>query len=665
MSQRTNQGRSRDPAFGARASHAGNEFHFRYAARRALRLLDPTSGLTILRVENGEVPPPEGAEFLAIDLSEYYGAGTLTNGSRVVATQLKYSTVHPDQCWTVSRLCQGSGRGRPSVIRRLAEAFRDYSSVASREDVVTKLTLRLVTNQPVAKGATAALHETKCTLKSFGNELVETAILLRSLGSSDRQVIDRLHRTSRLRSAEFCDFLRVLDLGGGSEPGLEEQDRLLLQEAGPMLGDSHRSALRGLVELVRTRALPRYAFDRGLSLDDVVVSLGESSADDLLPAPSRFEELNDPIVSGDIASLASLVKESGSGPLIAHGPPGVGKTTTVRMLSGSLPQGSEVLIYDCWGQGECKDYGSGRHSPYWALKQIYNEISFRMELPPLIGKISDVHELESRLKKRMELAAEIVRSRGGLLILAIDAADNAVQTAQDLGERSFIENMWRWTLPEGSHLLVTARTGRRDLLGAPEDARQVELEGFGIEASTEHLRRYFPEATAEECRRFDVVTQHNPRLQAYKLKSATGGTKPNLKRALDLRIKSLSELFAEYVRTSFEDVADTPQAQALLASFIVMSRPVAAEDLAEANGVPVSKADDFLKGLSPGVVMSDQGASVRDEDFDEYLRSKLTDADFISAHARIAGLLAVEGLNSPLAARSIWARCQTKACLSM
>src|ERR1041384_3310924 len=116
---------------GARESHAGDEFHFVWAARKTVKLLDPQSGLCRLRVE-GVTPVDEAATkrrdaFLAVDVTEYFGGQDFARAQRTVVSQLKYSTRHPDQEWTVGRLCRRE-RNKRSLFGSLACVYQGFRS---------------------------------------------------------------------------------------------------------------------------------------------------------------------------------------------------------------------------------------------------------------------------------------------------------------------------------------------------------------------------------------------------------------------------------------------------------------------------------------------------------------------------------------------------------
>jgi hypothetical protein len=118
---------------GARESNAGDEFHVLWAARRAVQLLNPSSGLQKVFMEGVSQEDARDIDdelFLGVDLSEYYGGGEFETASRVEVSQLKYSTRHPGKVWTASRLCASkSAKGTDSVIQRWLVSTKDFSQL--------------------------------------------------------------------------------------------------------------------------------------------------------------------------------------------------------------------------------------------------------------------------------------------------------------------------------------------------------------------------------------------------------------------------------------------------------------------------------------------------------------------------------------------------------
>lgn len=76
-----------------RTSRDGDQFHYLWAARRALRLLEPQSTLVALTIEGasttemGSNPVVEDGEEL-IDIAEYYGSNELAKATTVRYMQI-------------------------------------------------------------------------------------------------------------------------------------------------------------------------------------------------------------------------------------------------------------------------------------------------------------------------------------------------------------------------------------------------------------------------------------------------------------------------------------------------------------------------------------------------------------------------------------------------
>lgn len=77
---------------GAIESNAGDDYHILWACRRALRLLEPDSGLSLANVEgvsrDDETAAADPYAFLGVDLTEYYGGSSIANATRLVFPSL-------------------------------------------------------------------------------------------------------------------------------------------------------------------------------------------------------------------------------------------------------------------------------------------------------------------------------------------------------------------------------------------------------------------------------------------------------------------------------------------------------------------------------------------------------------------------------------------------
>jgi hypothetical protein len=128
-----------------RSSRDGDHFHYYWAARQCLKLLFPGSELAAVSIEGSSPQDPGAADKQAadddndnhdpageyvVDIAEYYGDVAPERASRIVYRQLKHSTEHADQPWTVSGLkktLKGFGR-RFSTLGDVSPSLRERAS---------------------------------------------------------------------------------------------------------------------------------------------------------------------------------------------------------------------------------------------------------------------------------------------------------------------------------------------------------------------------------------------------------------------------------------------------------------------------------------------------------------------------------------------------------
>lgn len=646
----------RRPLTGARESNAGDDFHVLWAARRALRLLDVRSELQRVVMEG--VAPLERVDseddgFLGVDLTEYFGGNNLAEADRVVITQLKYSTRHPGQAWTGARLRE---RGSSSMLRRLANVYKAFADEYGRTEAIRKLNVRLVSNQPAEEMLRAASAVAREELTNLGTVEVRTADLLKRLSPQQVEILQRLYKASGLRSMEFTDFLRVFDLSGCGEDGRMTQRLRLVQELAPLVTNDPVEGLRNLKEIIEHEAQPETAGSAGLTKVDVLAALGVGREDALFPAPPALKPTPREIQTAEARSLAAVVAgESEGRKILAHGDAGVGKTTTVQAMQAHLPEGSVVIIYDCYGGGQYLVAGEQRHTNGRAFQQLINELAVSCGTPFLVHMDGEVSDIQRRFSRTLNAAAKIVEAEGGLLVIAIDAADNAMFAARKEGDRCFVPPIWTISLPENTRLLMTSRTHRRGDLDVPENVTEYELSGFDIEASASHLRTVFPDAEDSQCQTFQERTSGNPRLQFYLLERAKHHETDvdALNQVLAAAERTPDDIFNDLFDAAIMHASDPDQARQLAATLLCLSPPTPTNIFAEVCNVPSERANDFCRALVPGLVIEDNTARFRDEDFETYLRRKVGDAALKAAEARLGEHFLSRADSNPYAAGSV------------
>jgi hypothetical protein len=619
-------------------------------------MLNPASDLQCVRVEglspiDVAVFDPRKSHFLAVDLAEYFGGTTFETAQRLVVSQLKYSTRQPDKTWTWGELVGKKDKGE-SVIRRLAQSYEDFFKRGAtsgqtrqqvRAEVLAKVTIRLISNQRADPKVHAALQLARAALETtFAKHPVSLSDLLNHLQTvadwktTHTTVVEKLGAASALGD-EFTDFLRVLDLSGCGEISRLEQKAALLREVGESISFDAMNGLRRVCDLLRQEAQPEREQSPGVTQANLLAALEVFSYDNLFPCQPQLEATRRFVATGDAPALGQALQSSPTRRLVAHGEAGVGKTTTMQRLHEHLPADSIALVYDCYGGGTYHDLDAQRHTYDRALVQMSNELAARCGLPFLVKIAGNAPDALRDFKKRLAAASKLVGESGGLLVIVIDAADNALTAAHANGHDCFVPHLWNlWNdLPENCFLVMSARTHRQSILQAPSGTPNYELTGFDEAASTQYLRQVFPGASARSCLEFHTRTSHNPRVQSYLMDKAQALDAGSAAWFHTLRHARLTpeKIFDDLLRAAVKDVPDPSRAEGYLATLTCLMRPIPLGVFAGACNTSEADALDFCRALRPGVVLEEGAISFRDEDFETHLRRRV--GDLTAEHARL------------------------------
>ncbi|MFC9250401.1 NACHT domain-containing protein [Amycolatopsis thailandensis] len=628
---------------GATESNAGDDFHFWWAANRALALIEPGTTSRLLVLEGlGRVDDPED-EYETVDVAEYFGSESFDDATALVLSQLKYSTRHPTKAWTAARICEKRtrrsverSRATPrSVVADLADAFAQLTASKGVEVVAAKVRVSLVTNQPCDPLLQASVAAAD-TWAQTRPKRAQKAAMLRALAPEHAEVIQMLSAAigTRLNSGAFCDFMRVLDLsqtGSLDRTALARSVRAGASELAPGRGPD--SANR-LFQLVRQEALPGSRRD-GIGATDVLAELGVADLDDLYPAPPRLAEIADPLPAPGAKLIADAVVAHLRSMVVARGPAGAGKTTALRQIADHLPAGSTVILFDCFGGGEYLSSNDERHTPERFVMQTVNELAHACGTPLLLQSPPVESDIWRRLVRTLERASDTLDD-GAVLVLAVDAADNAAVAAIERGDRGFLPGLVDLRLPPRVAVVLTSRSHRVASLGAAR-ATVVELAPFDALTSAAHLRRYLPEASEADASEFHIRTDGNPRTQFYALtQGASAGW--DMTALLEAARRTPTELFDDIVNSALRVSGADAGGQRWLALMLALARPVKVETLAAALGVDSGAVAAFAAGLEPGVRVTGGAIQFRDEDFEAHVRSLVDDADVVTAHGRLADL---------------------------
>lgn len=245
--------------------------------------------------------------------------------------------------------------------------------------------------------------------------------------------------------------------------------------------------------------------------------------------------------------------EAGVRIILVHGEGGCGKTTLTQQLASRLPQGSVAVTYDCYGAGSYMHSEDKRHLAEHAFLQIINDVAVATELPLLLPRRGTHPTTIETFLQRVTMAGKALElsSPGAILLVIIDAADNAVTAAESAVpiERPFIQDVAGADLrklPSNVRFVVSARTARKNGLGFSATTDEVLCHTFTETETRHHLVSVFPDASNGSTSSFHDLTGGNPRVQSYALRASEGN--------LDTLFKALlpnGRTLAEVIDASF------------------------------------------------------------------------------------------------------------------
>jgi len=478
-----------------RASRDGDQFHYWWAARRCLRLLSPTSGLTAVTIEGAsstEFPagkPVEDGEEI-IDVGEYFGSEDVTLATLVRYIQLKHSTLHADEAWTPS--------GLEATIGKFAKRYIGLRKRLGEELSVGKLECWFVSNRPIDPDFKGAIED------------AAGGIPARSASNHEK-----LEKFTGLHGSElglFCKCLRI----EGSQEGYWSQRNLLFQDYSGYLPEADIDGPVQLKELVTQKALSHHASSPSITKMDVLRAL-KTDESGLFPAPCLVTPVPDVVPREQESELVAKIVGAEKRSVLLHAAAGVGKTVFSTRIQALLPAGSMCVLYDCFGNGEYRSPSRYRHRHKTGLVQIANELAGKGSCHPLIPAASaDSSAYLRAFLYRLKQSVATIRAENpaALLCIVVDAADNAQLAADEISEpRSFIRDLLREELPEGVRLVALCRTERQALLDPTAMVLRLELRTFSRDETAIHLRHCFPHASERDVDEFHSLSSHNPRVQ--------------------------------------------------------------------------------------------------------------------------------------------------------
>jgi hypothetical protein len=481
-----------------RTTRAGDQFHYRWAARRCLGLLNPSSGLVCITIEgisSDETPNEnDGSGEEVIDVAEYYGASTVKQATKISYHQLKHSYAAGDP-WTLSafkKTLQG-------FFKRY-EAYKQEAEDTSRQEVEFTYT----TNRPVSQD----VHDLFARIK-------QDALL----DADARQWIQIKGYLNTLDDALAREFLLHFYIDDSNDVHWRQRGILIEELQGYIAGSDSESADQ-LWRLVVDKIAPEANTNRNITQEDVLRYLN-TYRDALFPAPCRIENTEGYFARAQEDDFRQRILEGGPSPIIIHAEGGVGKTSLASRLSRQMPEHSAAILYDCFGNGEYRNPTQRRDEHRIGLVQIANELASLKLCHPLIPSPNARYDDYLRaFNYRLEQAIKIlkIRNSDAKLVLFIDAADNAEMAAEEYQERAgFGKDLIRQHFPDGVVAVFLCRSHRISKLNPPIGYVNLPLHAFSETETEQLLGNYFPNATARDVQEFHRLSCQNPRVQATAL----------------------------------------------------------------------------------------------------------------------------------------------------
>ena len=480
-----------------RASRDGDQFHYQWAARECLALLPGGGDLVAVTIEGPSVEESgqysiEAGEQL-IDVGLYYGGETPDAARLVRYIQLKHSTYQANEPWTAS--------GLKKTVKGFAERYAQLIERYPADQIAQRFRFELTTNRPIDTKVQEALADL-----ASGDDV-------RHLGL--RQTLVEF---TGLDGVLAIQFFRLFSTVSG-EGDLWVQRNLLRRDLSAYLPDANYDAPGHLTELVARKATTEFQRDPAIRRHDVLHALN-ATEEQLQPAECLIPDAADKLPREQESEILVAILNA-ENPVIIHADGGVGKSVLAARLAASMPQGSEAVLYDCFGNGLYRTALHYRHQHRDAFVQMVNELAARGLCHPLIpSDRADTKRYMLAFADRLEQAVSLLRAKKpeASLCLIIDAADNAEMAAEEQGQpSSFVPDLIRTPLPQGVRLVFTCRTHRRHRLKVPPHAQEIELHAFSERETALHLRGVFPSATDAEVAEFAFLSSSNPRVQALAL----------------------------------------------------------------------------------------------------------------------------------------------------
>lgn len=585
-----------------RASRDGDYFHYLWAARKALLLLNPLSGLHTLTIEG-----PSKSEFIEevedgeeiVDVGEYYTSDNFSDASKIIYIQLKHSTLHAQTPFDPSKL--------KNTIDGFSKRYLSLIEKESKDAVLKKVEFHFVSNRLINEEFYKSI-----------NELKETGKVTKPAN------LKKLEKFTTLKGKDLEDFIRLIKFPS-QEPNYIAQREILAQDVAYYLPGDDVNAPNELKELITRKALSENTETPEITRYDVLRAL-KTNPDDLFPVKNLIKQLENIVDRPIVKTLIDIINKSHSQKFIIQAEGGVGKSILSTQIHNYIPSRSLSIVYDCFGNGDYRQSSSARHTHKIALVQIANELAGLGLCHPLIPTTSAGHsEYIKAFLFRLKQVSERFSNENKQLFIVIDAADNSQMAADEFNYgRSFITDLLQENLPNNIKIITLARPYRVELLMPKQDIEILDLEGFSENETKQHLLNYYPDVSTQDVLEFHRLTSGNPRVQSIALEqnltlheilSFFGGTPKSVEDTIkDLLDKAIST-FKE------QNYSESEEIDLLMTSIAILRPLIPLQILSDLTNIRADQIRSIISDIGGHPIrLSDNNIQFVDEPTESWFR---------------------------------------------
>jgi hypothetical protein len=572
-------------------SRAGDIFHYRWAARRCLRLLNFNSSLDCLIIEGSK--EKIAGEYI-IDVAEYQ----VEEGINTVEYfQLKHSTTQVDKPFTLS------------LLKDTFEGFATrYKALLKNDSGLQSIKFSIITNRPIS-----------LTLKSAIKKI-----------SSGEKVTSKIKKTlekyTKLKGNKLQSFCLMINLVDG-EGNYDSQKYEIHKDLKKLITSADSTVVESLIALVQEKVVT--PDNNKILREDVLRKFGVTSEKELFPCVPEFEYLNKYVFREQHKELQTEIINAKS-PLIISASGGVGKSIVCCQLANDFENGSYAITYDCFGNGKYRKLSEKRHRACDAFIQISNELAREGLCEPLIPQPNDQDDrLMRSFLERLEVASGNIKKCNELAILVImvDAADNAEMAADEFGDVCFASQLLKENIPENCRVVMFARPERVKLLKPSSLITELSLRSFSDEETLHFLRQKFDEAKVPDGIEFRRLTDGNPRVQANALDvgfatvsdvlSSLGPFGTSVDDLIEAQLESAVTKIKESYPNNFQVHID-----AICTGLANLPPFIPLDVLSAVAGVEINDVKSFVADLGRPLWLTDNAVQFRDEPTETWFRDK-------------------------------------------